>query len=143
MTFTNLDSLNTFEFFNTDLCEPADPGFQTWLQNVPQVRSTNVVCTATATEDISVHPTEFTLSPSYPNPFYQATRIRYAVPQSAPVRLTVYDALGRVVAVLVEANQPAGWHEVTFEAGALPSGVYMYRLEAGVFQEMRQMILLK
>ncbi len=65
------------------------------------------------------------------------------MPQSVSVRLKVYDVQGRLVAVLVEAEQPAGRYEVRFEAGALPSGVYMYRLEAGVFQEMRQMILLK
>ena len=45
--------------------------------------------------------------------------------------------------MLVASEQPAGRYEVGFEAGALPSGVYFYRLEAGVFQAVRQMLLLR
>ncbi len=56
---------------------------------------------------------------------------------------SIYDVQGRLVAVLVEAEQATGWHEVRFEAGALPSGVYFYRIEAGVFREVRQMLLLR
>ena len=50
---------------------------------------------------------------------------------------------GRLVTVLVEAEQATGWHEVAFESGALPSGVYFYELEAGVFRAVRQMLLLR
>ena len=45
--------------------------------------------------------------------------------------------------MLIEAKQVTGWHEVTFETGALPSGVYFYRLEAGAYREVRQMLLLR
>ena len=88
-------------------------------------------------------PERFVLDQNYPNPFNPATRIRYALPHRAPVRLAVYDVRGRLVAVLLEADQSAGWHEVTFEAGALQSGVYFYRLEAGALRAARPMLLLR
>ena len=153
LSLINLAVLNSFWFNNTALCVPIDPAFQTWLQGINELRSTG--CTNVATEDAAEIPMDFALEQNYPNPFgpgwsgsqtggpYPATVIRYALPQRAPVRLVVYDVQGRRVAVLVEAEQSAGRYAVRFEAGALPSGVYMYRLEAGVFQEMRQMILLK
>ena len=100
-------------------------------------------------------PQGYRLFSAFPNPFgpggsgsqtggpYPETMIRYALPQRASVRLVVYNVQGQLVRVLVEAEQPAGRYEVSFEAGALPSGVYLYRLEAGVFQETRPMILLR
>ncbi len=64
-------------------------------------------------------------------------------PQRAHVRLSVYDVQGRLVRVLVASEQPAGRYEVAFEAGTLPSGVYFYRVEAGAFRAVRQMLLLR
>ena len=63
--------------------------------------------------------------------------------QRASVQLSVYDVQGRLIKVVVERDQPAGWHEVTFKAGVLPSGVYLYQLEAGPYRAIRQMMLLK
>lgn len=142
MTFTNLDSLSTFEFFNTNLCEPVDPAFQNWLQGVAIVRNTGV-CTATTKEAELNLPTKYTLSHSYPNPFYGTTRIRYGLPQSASVSLKVYDIQGRAVRIIVHENQSAGWHEVIFEGGMLPGGVYFYHFESGNFHAVRQMVLLR
>ncbi|NBC16719.1 MAG: T9SS type A sorting domain-containing protein [Bacteroidetes bacterium] len=76
-------------------------------------------------------PERVQLRANYPNPFNLQTTITYALPRSVAVRLAVYDVLGREVAVLVDDTRPAGQHTVTFEAGDLPSGVYLYRLEAG------------
>ena len=75
--------------------------------------------------------------------FRLTTRIRYALPDPASARLTIYDALGREVSVLVDRQQAAGAYEVTFEAGDWPSGVCFYRLETGPFSEISQMLLLK
>jgi hypothetical protein len=88
-------------------------------------------------------PQRFSLDQNYPNPFNPATRIRYAVPEPASVRLTIHDVLGREVVMLVDRRQAAGTYEVPFEAGDLPSGMYFYRLETDRFWEIRQMILLK
>jgi hypothetical protein len=88
-------------------------------------------------------PSEFQLMANYPNPFNPSTTIRYAVPMSSPVRLSVFDTLGRRVAVLVDSQQKAGWHDVTFQSGSLSSGMYFYRMEAGALNLSRIMLLLK
>ena len=141
LSLTNLSVLEGFWFDETDLCEPIDDAFQTWLQGIFIVFSTG--CTNVATEEATEVPSDFALEANYPNPFSSLTRIRYALPQRAAVRLSVYDVQGRLVRLLVEAEQAAGWHEVTFEAGALPSGVYFYRLEAGIFRDSKAMRLVK
>ncbi len=97
----------------------------------------------TAIEAIDTVPKRFSLDQNYPNPFNPATRIRYALPEPASARLTIYDVLGREVSLLVDRQQAAGVYEVTFEAGDLPSGVYFYRLVTGPFSEIRQMLLVK
>jgi hypothetical protein len=90
---------------------------------------------------------------NYPNPFNPSTTIEYAVPKSGSVSLVVYDLLGRVVAVLVEGERPAGRHRVVWDAaaqasgvssgGGYASGVYFYRLQANGFIETKKMILQK
>ena len=59
------------------------------------------------------------------------------------MRLTVYDVLGREVAVLVDERLPAGRHEAVFEASGLPSGVYVYQLQTARQRLSRTMLLLK
>jgi hypothetical protein len=71
------------------------------------------------------------LLPPAPNPFRGSATLRFTLPAASAVRLTVYDALGRAVAVLVDEAREAGQHAVAFEAAALPAGVYVARLEAG------------
>jgi hypothetical protein len=66
-----------------------------------------------------------------PNPFVSRTTIRYAIEEAADVRLTVYDALGREVAVLVDGRQEAGAHSAVFDASGLAAGTYVYRLTVG------------
>lgn len=88
-------------------------------------------------------PTEFDLAANHPNPFHEATTIRYALPEATHVRLSIYDALGRLVATLVDEERPAGRHEATWSARALASGVYVYRIEAGPFQQSRRMLVVR
>jgi hypothetical protein len=80
---------------------------------------------------------------AYPNPFNPATRIRYVLGTAAQVRLAVYDVLGRVVARLVEGAQAAGVQEAVFDAAHLPSGVYLYRIEAGGQVQTGRLVLMK
>ena len=68
---------------------------------------------------------------NYPNPFRQRATIKYRLPVPGHVRLTVYDVLGRELAVLVDERQSAGSHSAKLNASSWPSGVYLYRLEAG------------
>ena len=87
-------------------------------------------------------PEAFVLEANYPNPFNPQTTIRFSVPESAQVKLAVYDVLGREVRVLVDGVREAGMHEVVFDASTLPSGTYLYRLETpqGSFVQTMQLV---
>lgn len=99
--------------------------------------------TITTTASAPELPAGATLAPNYPNPFHTHTTIRYTLTQPGPTRLVVYDVLGHTVATLVDAPQPTGTHEVVFDAEALPSGVYVYRLETAGQHLSRTMLLAK
>ena len=101
------------------------------------------VTSPVANEEADEVPAGFVLEQNYPNPFNPSTHIRFNLPQAGPVTLTVYDLFGREVATLVNGQKPAGNHEVAFDAGALASGFYVYRLHAGRFSETKVMTLLK
>jgi hypothetical protein len=76
-------------------------------------------------------PVEVALAPPYPNPARLQATLRFALPESQRVRLAVYDALGREVALLVSGEIEAGRHGAVLDAARLPSGTYLVRLEAG------------
>ncbi len=86
---------------------------------------------------------EFALLQNYPNPFNPSTQIGFTLRASHLARLTVYDILGREVAVLVNGVMPAGSHTATFDASNLTSGVYIYKLEAGGQVMTKRMTLIK
>ncbi len=88
-------------------------------------------------------PDIYALEQNYPNPFNSLTAIRYQIPDVRYVSLRVYNTAGRLVADLVEAHQDAGEYMVTFDAGALASSIYLYRLEAGGFTATQKMVLMK
>jgi hypothetical protein len=99
--------------------------------------------TNVSVDDGATLPTTPRLYANYPNPFNPTTTLRFALPQAGPVTLTVYDATGRRVAQPVSETLPAGVHTVTFEAHALPSGLYLYVLHTGELHLTRTMALLK
>lgn len=88
-------------------------------------------------------PKDFSLTQNFPNPFNPFTTISYALPVNSEVLLTVYDALGNELSVLVNEEKSAGQHSVEFNASNLASGLYFYRIQAGNFNQTRKMILLK
>jgi hypothetical protein len=88
-------------------------------------------------------PNEFYLYQNYPNPFNPSTKILYSLKNSGMVRLSIYDPLGRQIAVLVNGYQNAGEHETTFSGTDLPSGIYYYRLQTGNKTITKKMALLK
>lgn len=78
-----------------------------------------------------------------PNPFNPSTTVQYALPREAHVRIPVLKVLGQRVALLVDQQKIAGVHEVVFDAKDLPSGVYFYKMEAGLYRKSPKMTLLK
>jgi hypothetical protein len=88
-------------------------------------------------------PVEYALEQNYPNPFNPVTTIGYSLPRDSKVCLTVSNILGETVDVLVNDIQQAGRYTVQFDASALSSGVYFYRIEAGDFKQIRKMVVLK
>jgi hypothetical protein len=88
-------------------------------------------------------PATFSLSQNYPNPFNPSTTIVYRVPSRESVSLKVYNLLGQEVATLVNEVKQAGRHEVKWNAGGLPSGMYVYRLQAGGFGGAKKLLLLR
>lgn len=94
-------------------------------------------------ETANALPTDFQLSANYPNPFNPSTTIRFSLPVSSPVRLAVFDVLGKRVHDLVNEVRDAGVYEVTFDASTLSSGTYLYRLDTPTKSITRRMLLLK
>jgi len=86
---------------------------------------------------------QFVISQSKPNPFNPTTEIRYGIPEATHVKLTVFDALGRLVRTLVDKQQESGAYSVIFDATGLQSGIYFYRMETPRFQRTMKMILSK
>lgn len=93
--------------------------------------------------DETTLPASISLDQNYPNPFNPSTTIRFALPEAAPVRLAVYDLLGRQAAMLVDGVRDAGTHEVVFDAQGLPSGTYVCVLETNGMLLRRSMMLMK
>ncbi len=88
-------------------------------------------------------PESIELLQNYPNPFNPSTTIEFTLPKSAIVSLKVYNILGSEVSTLVSKKMNHGNHAFTFEGKNLASGIYYYRIEAGDFQDVKKMILLK
>jgi hypothetical protein len=88
-------------------------------------------------------PFAFGLFQNYPNPFNPSTTIKYELPKSSMVRLSIYDILGREMSVLVNEKKDAGSYEEKFDAAGLSSGVYFYRLVAGSFVDAKKLLLIR
>jgi len=91
----------------------------------------------------SQRPDNYLLKQNFPNPFNPATIIRYELPETGYVKLTIYSILGKEIAVLADGMATAGSHQVAFNAGNLPSGIYLCRLQAGSHVQVKKMLLTK
>lgn len=88
-------------------------------------------------------PKEYALCQAYPNPFNPMTIIKYEIPKGSLVVLKVFNVLGQEIKTLVEEYQEPGYKEVNFNASSLPSGLYLYRLYAGIFTDTKRVLLMK
>ena len=97
----------------------------------------------TNVQDQNFIPAEFKLEQNYPNPFNPFTVIKFAVSEKSMITLNVYDIIGREIATLINEERDAGWYEQSFDASALSSGIYIYRLSAGSKVFSKKMMLIK
>ncbi|MEJ2196846.1 MAG: T9SS type A sorting domain-containing protein, partial [Ignavibacteriaceae bacterium] len=98
----------------------------------------------TEVEDVfSGIPDTYELIQNYPNPFNSSTKIYYGLPKESSIEIIIYDVLGNLLVVNRNEKQAAGYHKIEFDASALPSGIYLYRLQADSFVETKKMVLLK
>ncbi|NQV74036.1 T9SS type A sorting domain-containing protein [bacterium] len=111
--------------------------------SVQSFRYTSSSLSTEIEDELSEVPSEFVLSQNYPNPFNPTTSIEFSLPQTANINLTVFDVIGRQVAVLVSGQMAAGRHNVNFNASNLPSGMYLYRLSTPTGVITQKMILMK
>lgn len=101
------------------------------------------VSMSTSNENENNIPTNFTLSQNYPNPFNPSSTIKFGIPEAAVVKLEIYNLLGQKVKSLVNEKKSVGFHAVTFDASNLTSGMYIYRIQAGSFVQIKKMTLIK
>lgn len=94
-------------------------------------------------EEVENTPVTFALEQNYPNPFNPSTTIKYSVDERSQVKLTVYSLLGELVATVVDAEKSPGSYDVSFDGSALPSGVYVYKLQAGSQIITKKMAMIK
>ena len=88
-------------------------------------------------------PTTYSLEQNYPNPFNPSTTIKFSLPETSNVMLTIYNTLGQKVGELVNGNLEAGYHSYRWEAGSVASGIYIYELRTENFISVKKMILMK
>lgn len=92
---------------------------------------------------ISEMPDSFILLPNFPNPFNPETAIRFGLPEFSRVRLSIYDILGREIAIITDKHYPPGYHSIAWDAGRNPSGIYFARFTAGDFTQAQKLLLIK
>jgi len=139
LVFTAVDTLTTLTF--TSLGSGA---FGAVIDNV-RVETPSPTSVNDPADNV---PGIFQLNQNYPNPFNPTTTIRYQLPKSAPVVLTIYNLLGREIRKLLDENQSVGEHAVQWdgrnsEGNEVASGLYVYRLNADSFHQTRKMLLLR
>lgn len=97
----------------------------------------------TSTEPLADMPASFMLEQNFPNPFNPTTNIEFTLGETSNVTLEVFNIHGQRVATLVDGTRAAGTHRVLFDAANLPSGMYLYRIQAGSFSQVKRMMLVK
>jgi hypothetical protein len=108
-----------------------------------QEQQFDVTLSTVSNESSSELPSDTKLAQNYPNPFNPSTTISYTLKSSGTINLRVYDVTGRLVKELVNGRKNAGKHVVSFDAGNLASGIYIYRLQAEGKILIRKMTLIK
>jgi hypothetical protein len=140
-----------YDFFSGDSSSFNDPGASVTLQAGEfRIFSTKkfptpdgeILVDLEDAENLEIIDT-YNLQQNYPNPFNPATNINFTIQQTEFVTLKVYDVLGNEIKTLVKEQKSPGNYNINFEGAGLSSGIYFYRIEAGSFNQIRKMVLLK
>ncbi|MGE5432904.1 MAG: YCF48-related protein [Syntrophomonadaceae bacterium] len=99
--------------------------------------------TSVSDSPIDVTPDNYYLNQNYPNPFNPNTIIKYSIPKQSKVELIIYDLLGRKISTLINKEQSTGEYKVQFNGSSLPSGMYIYSIQAGEFRASKKLLLIK
>ena len=97
----------------------------------------------TSVREVNAIPTTTLLMPAYPNPFNPSTNVEFRIENSGIIRLSVFDMLGREIAVLVHETKPPGIYRVRWDASCQPSGIYFAILNAAGKREIQKMVLVR
>jgi hypothetical protein len=126
-------------------CQSGDNlDYKTILYTAPPGNGHLTVQNPNGTENqISNIPDSYSLAQNYPNPFNPVTVIKYGIPKAASLSISVYNLLGQKVATLVNETKDAGYYDVRFDGSNLSSGIYIYRIVAGSYTDMKKMVLMK
>ena len=132
ITATNPSGALTFHFVSD-----SEENAEGWIAEI----------TTTTVSEIENNPTtglrEFKLYANYPNPFNPTTTIPFNLAKNSHVTIEIYDMTGRCVSTIINEQMAAGYHEVKFDAQDLSSGLYLYRLQAGTYNQVKKMMVLK
>ena len=111
--------------------------------HLPVVAEIDFAFTSDITDQIIGTPKRFKLEQNYPNPFNPTTIIKYELPTTLIVELSIFNLLGQEVAILISQKQRAGYHFVEWDAGGFSSGIYYYKFIAGEYQQVMKMVIVK
>jgi alkaline phosphatase D len=107
------------------------------------ITATGIAIVPTSVEDKNQNTQTFKLYQNYPNPFNPKTIINYELPMTNYVDLSIYNLVGQKVTTLVNKKKNAGYHQIEWDASNFASGIYYYQIQAGEFQDVKKMILLR
>ena len=114
---------------------------KTLMENILTEKFSEVV--SLKDEKQSITPKEFVLEQNYPNPFNPSTKIKFALSKAEVVKIEIYNTLGQGLETLLNEHMKVGQYEVEFNGSNLSSGIYFYQIEAGDFQDVKKMVLIK
>ncbi len=109
----------------------------------PQSGTGLLTFTLTVVDNALNIPAKFDLLQNYPNPFNPTSTIRYDIPKTTLVNISVFDMLGRKINTLVNEQKNPGHYEIVFDAREFASGIYIYRIKTDSFTQSKKMILMK
>jgi len=138
----NTSSGHSYEWVDSDVENGRTYGYSLVAVDVNGTREELATTNATPNAN-AVVVTEYALHQNFPNPFNPSTTITFDLVESGNVTLQVFNLMGQEVATLVNGNLSSGRHTLNFSAEGLPSGLYLYKLDANGFSSQKKMLLMK